>query len=296
MSQTPESWKKKVRPAFREIAAMYGALVAARRPPDREKRAREVRQILGLSFQKRRQLFNRHPDNSPGTPWQQVTATGYLPPSPQEKLEQVLDWFFFKRNRTPRWLALEKEKEGNLKAHKQLVRANDEFCRMLNGHGQVPRFKVDQFHTDLLELGLHLGLQVLSSEELADCFEELCICGKFHDADALKKQRSRVLKDLETALQEGLRYRLRRPSWERFAVYGDKGFIAKAYRPRDGSRYVEISRWGKGFECVVEVEGTVTGFREDDSELGYPEVLSHVPRVFFVSSNEQLFKMFFPEG
>jgi hypothetical protein len=26
-------------------------------------------------------------------------VTGYLPPSPQEKLEQVLDWFFFKRNR-----------------------------------------------------------------------------------------------------------------------------------------------------------------------------------------------------
>jgi hypothetical protein len=102
---------------------------------------------------------------------------------------------------------------------------------------------------------------VLSSEELADCFEELCSCGKFHDADALKKQRSRVLKDLERSLQQGLRYALRKPSWERFAVYGANGFIAKGYRPRDGSKYVEIFLRGKGFECIVEADATVTGFR-----------------------------------
>jgi hypothetical protein len=119
MRRALDSWKKKVTPAFCEIAAMYGALAAAQQLPDRDQRAREVRRILSLSSQKRRELFNHHPDNSPGTPWQQVTATGYLPPSPQEKLEQVLDWFFFKRNRTPRWLAQEKEKEkeGDLRAH-----------------------------------------------------------------------------------------------------------------------------------------------------------------------------------
>ena len=274
---------------------MYRALAVAQKLPDGEKRAGEVRKILGSSFQKRRELLSRHPDNPPGTPWQQVTVLGYLAPSPQEKLEQILDWFFFKRNRTPRWLAVEKEKEGDLKAHKQVVRANDEFWRMINGYGPVAPFKVDQAHTDLLELGLHLGLKMLSAEELADCFDEVCACGRSHDADALKKQRSRVLKDLETALQEGLRHALRRPSWERFAVYGANGFIAKGYRPRDGSKYVEISRQGKGFECKLEADGTVTGFREN-TEVGYPEVLRHIPSAFFVPSNEQLFKMFFPEG
>jgi len=152
MSRTPESWREKVRPAFCEIAAMYRALAAAQKLPDREKRVGEIRKILSLSFQKRRELFSRHPDNPPGTPWQQVMVTGYVPPSPEEKLQQVLDWFFFKRNRTPRWLALEKEKEGDFRAHKQIVRANDEFWRLLNGHGPVAPFKVDQSHTDLLEL------------------------------------------------------------------------------------------------------------------------------------------------
>jgi hypothetical protein len=274
---------------------MYGALAAAQRLRDREKREEEVRRILGSSYQRRRELFSQHPGNPPGTPWQQVMVAGYMPPSPQEKLEQVLDWFFFKRNRTPRWLAQEKEKEGDLKAHKQLVRANDEFWRLINGHGPVAPFKVDQSHTDLLELGLHLGLKVLSAEELADCFDEVCACGRSHDADALKKQRARVLKDLETALQEGLRYALRKPSWERFAVYGADGFMAKGYSPRDGSKYVEISRQGKGFECIIEEEGAVTGFREN-TEVGFPEVLRHIPWAFFVPNNEQLFKMFFPKG
>jgi hypothetical protein len=294
MSRTPDSWKEKLSPVFLEIAGMYRALAVAQKLPEREKRAGEVRKILGSSFQERRELLGRHPDNHPETPWQQLMVTGYMPPSPEEKLQQVLDWFFFKRNRTPRWLAQEKEKEGDLKAHKQLVRANDEFWRVINGHGPVTPFKVDQAHTDLLELGLHLGLKVLSAEELADCFDEVCACGRSHDADALKKQRLRVLKDLEKALSEGLLYKLRKPAWERFAVYGADGFMAKRYRPRDGRRYVEISRQGKGFECIVEADGTVTGFREN-TEAGYPEVLRHIPSAFFAPSNEQLFKMFFPE-
>jgi hypothetical protein len=116
---------------------MCRALAAAQKQPQRGKRAGEVRKVLNLSSKKRQELLTNHPSTSPGTPWRQVTATGYKPPSAQEKLEQVLDWFFFKRNRTPRWLASEKEKEGDLRAHEQLVRAQDEFWRLLNGHGPV---------------------------------------------------------------------------------------------------------------------------------------------------------------
>jgi hypothetical protein len=216
---------------------------------------------------------------------------GYKPPSPEEKLEQVLDWFFFKRNRTPRWLAIEQEKEGDLRAHKQLARAQDEFWRLLNGHGPVPPFKVDQPHTDLLELGLHLGLKVLTAEELAACFDEVCSCGMTHNADALKKQRARVLKDLERSLSQSLQYASRRPARERFVVYGAEGFIAKGYAPRDGSRYVEISRLGRGLEYLVE-EDTVEGY-SPEAEFGFPEVLRRLPAAFFVSDVQQLFQMFF---
>jgi len=294
MGRTPDSWKKKVHPAFCEIAAMSRALAAAQKQPQRGKRAGEVRNVLNLSSKKRQELLTNHAGNSPGTPWQQVTGTGYKPASPQEKLEQVFDWFFFKRNRTPRWLALEKKKEGDLRAHKQLIRAEDEFWRLLNGHGPVPPFKVDQAHTDLLELGLHLGLKVLSAEELAACFDEVCPCGTTHNADALKKQRARVLKDLERSLFQSLQYASRRPARERFAVYGAEGLIAKGYAPRDGSRYVEISRIGKGLEYIVE-EDSVEGC-SPEAEFGFPEVLRQLPAAFFVSNVEQLFQMFFSKS
>jgi hypothetical protein len=294
MGRTPDSWKKKVHPVFCEIAALCRALAAAQKQPQQGKRAGEVRKVLNLSSKKRQKLLTNHPGNFPGTPWRQVTATGYKPPSTQEKLEQVLDWFFFKRNRTPRWLAIAREKEGDLRAHEQLVRAEDEFWRLLNGHGPVPPFKVDQPHTDLLELGLHLGLKVLSAEELADCFDEVCPCGKTHNADALKKQKARVLKDLEATFSQSLRYALRRPPWERFAVYGAEGFIARGYSPRDGSRYVEISREGTGLEYIVE-EGTVESC-SPKAEFGFPEVLRRLPAAFFATTTEELFEMFFPKS
>jgi hypothetical protein len=146
----------------------------------------------------------------------------------------------------------------------------------------------------LLELGLHLGLKVLSAEELADCFDEACPCGKTHNADALKKQRARVLNDLETTLSQSLRYASRRPAWERFAVYGAEGFIAKGYRPRDGCRYVEISRIGKGLEYIVEEHTVESGSPE--AEFGFPEVLRGLPAAFFVMTKEELFVMFFPKS
>jgi hypothetical protein len=66
---------------------------------------------------------------------------------------------------------------------------------MLNGHGQVPRFKVDQFHTDLLELGLHLGLQVLSSERTGGLLRKtmqlrkVSRCGFFEEAEIARAER-----------------------------------------------------------------------------------------------------------
>ena len=101
------------------------------------------------------------------------------------------------------------------------------------------------------------------------------------------------MKDLEATLRASERYSLRKPPWQRFAVYGAQEFVAKSYRPRDGSRYIEISRKGKGLEYIVEKDA-VTGGKE--AEFNSREVLHTLPAVFFVSSIEQLFKMFFPES
>lgn len=283
----PDSWKKKVHPVFIEIAAMYRALAEAQHQPRREKRTKEVRQVLDVSSEKRAELLERFSDIAPAMPCFQVIDIGYLPPSPAEKVERVFDWFFFRRNRSPRWLAMEREKEGDLEAHSQLVRARDEFWLLQNGHGPVPSFKVDATHSDLLELGLHHGLSKLTAEELADCFQELCPCGNLHNPDALKKQRGRVVKDIEAASRLGVMYRLRMPARERFAVYGADGFIAKRYHLRDGQRYVEITRKGIGLESVIDANG-FTGFKNETNVF-------RLPAAFFVQSPDEIFRMFFPE-
>jgi hypothetical protein len=272
----PDSWKKKVHPVFIEIAAMYRSLAEAQHHPRREKRKEGVHKVLVLAAQKRDKLLESRPDISPGTACYDVVDIGYLPPSPQEKVERVFDWFFFKRHRTPRWLAIEREKAGDRDAHNQLVRARDEFWLLINGHGPVPPFKVDLIHSDLLELGLHHGLTKLTPEELADCFEEVCMCGKVHSADALKKQRGRVVKDVKAASYQTLMYRLQKPAWERFAVYGADGFIAKPYHPRDGQRYVEITKKRTGLEYVIYQKGNISGFRKE-SRLSRLKVFSRLP-------------------
>jgi len=289
-----DSWKKKVHPVFIEIAAMYSALAEAQDQPQGEERKREVHKVLALSAQKRDELLESRSDITPGMPCFQVVDIGYLPPSPEEKLEQVFDWFFFKRNRIPRWLEMEREKEGDLEAHNQLVRAADEFWLLRNGHGPVPSFKVDVTHSDLLVLGLHLGLSELTAEELADCFEEVCPCGKFHDADALKKQRGRLVEDVKAASYQSLMYRWRKPAWERFAVYGADGFIAKRYHLRDGRRYVEITRKGTGLEYVIDEDG-ISEFKRESGLSGL-NVFRLLPAAFFVQNLDEIFRMFFPEN
>jgi len=154
---------------------------------------------------------------------------------------------------------------------------------------RVLPFKVDEIHSELIEIGLNLGLGKLTAEELADCFRCLCPCGKAHDADALKKQRRRVEKQLHAALEKSWS---QTPPRERFAVFGANGYIARPYHPSDGKPYVEISRPGKGLEYIV--QGSAVSGHSADCEFGLPEVFSRLPAVFFLRSPEELFRMFFP--
>jgi len=270
---------------------MYRSLNRAQR----EGQAWEVRRILASSPAKRDELVERHIGVSPGTPCYQLEEDGYLPPSAIEKRERLLDWYFFKRFRSPRWVAVEKEKKGDLEAHNQITRATDEFWLLLNGHGPVPAFKADQVHSDLLELGLHNGLDKLSVEELANCFEELCPCGKEHSGDALTKQRGRIEEHIAEAARLKAEYGLQRPSQQRFAVYGAWGYVAKPYSWRDGTRFVEVAREGHGLEYVVYHDGSISGFKEEESHISRLQNLGRLPAAFGVQTIEQIFGMFFLE-
>jgi len=64
---------------------------------------------------------------------------------------------------------------------------------------QKMNFKIDREHQMLVQCGLDLGIESLSPEELADCFDELCSCGRPHIPENLRKFRTRVIQFLKAA-------------------------------------------------------------------------------------------------
>jgi hypothetical protein len=287
VTRQPDSWRNKVHPAFIEIAGLRREVVEAEKKP-LSKRAEAVERLVAATAEKRHELLKRYPELSPAPSWAHVKGLGHKVPPAPERAARLFEYHFFKRFRIPLALALEKAKHGDIAAHRKILRASDDFWHLGHGYRVLP-YKENAIHSDLMEIGLGLGLATLSPGELTECFARLCPCGKAHDENAMQKLRKRVQKKLQSALEESWRLT---PPRERFAVFGAGGYIAKAYRPDYWEPFVEISRRGRGLEYIIE-KSTVAGYSEE-SEFSFPAVLSRLPAVFFVQTPEELFKMFFP--
>jgi membrane carboxypeptidase/penicillin-binding protein len=58
-------------------------------------------------------------------------------------------------------------------------------------------FKLDSHQYQIMQAGLELGIRDLSPTEMADCYDEMCNCGKFHDPENINKLRTRVIKIMD---------------------------------------------------------------------------------------------------
>ncbi len=56
------------------------------------------------------------------------------------------------------------------------------------------RFKTDREHFAVVACGLNFGIADLAPEELADCCDALCACGKRHSPENLRKLRASIVK------------------------------------------------------------------------------------------------------
>ena len=202
----------------------------------------------------------------------------------------ILEWLCWRRFGQPLTPLVAEEKTGNLQAHDKVSRPRNDLWHLVYGRGSIEPFKGNSRHSEIMELGLNLGLDGLTDEELADCFDEFCRCGRDHDPDALKKQRARVHKQLEAARYENLRAI---PGRHRFHAYGTRGIAARAYQSASREiHYVEVSQHGKQPECLVYRDGTAVAV--ENSQFYGPGGLDRLLEAFGVESPEQLFSMFFP--
>lgn len=285
-----KSWKQKVHPAFVEIARVYrdsAEAVLGFRPDHVRRNSQSIRVPVS---EVREELLRRYPELQPGSPSKHVTVAFQRFLSQRDIVTGMMEWFCWRRFGHPLAILIAEEKAGSLEAHKKVLRVRDEFWRLVYGKGPVVPFKGHSHHSDIMELGLNVGLDTLTQEELADCFDEVCPCGKAHDADTLKKQRTRVRKLLDRARYESLRAIPRR---QRFAACGAHGITAKAYHwPARGIRFVEVSHHGNKPECLIYPDGTA--LIAENSRFWGRDGLDHLLEAFGVDSPVQLFSMFFP--
>jgi hypothetical protein len=141
------------------------------------------------------EIWNRYPDLKSPT-------MGIFYSTSRDIRVNDLEHLHWRRHGKTHHQDVEAARRDRLDALERLNRTSTDYVRRRRGK-RVKNFKNDPTHWTLLESGIDLGLDELTSEELADCFDEVCPCRSPHDADAMKKQRNRLRKLLEEAKRNG---------------------------------------------------------------------------------------------
>lgn len=301
MKRRHDSWKEKVHPFLIEIAGVnrdfVKELLALGPKPPAEKAAQ-----LETRFRQKTEAIRTRYARADYTP----TTTDPLdiilvsegpsswPPSQRDMDQGFLELLYWKRFNEPLWIALQKSESGDLRALRRVNRVAEDYERLRFGKGPIKAAKGDPDHAALLEFGLDLGLSTLGPEELADCFDDICPCGKVHDADALKKQRSRKQKAIQKARYWLAAERAKMSTREWMAAYGMHGLYAKGVPSMSGvPRRVYVGRMGEPAFCYIDEQGGVVALQ--GPKLANGSVVYELPRAFGVSSSKQIFAMFFLE-
>ncbi len=170
-----------------------------------EKRARLER----WSEQKLIEIDKRHK----GTPFNAL-AFSYLtldPPLPDS--EGIREYLHFRRHGQSLRATRMKDAQGNLDAWDKIARTERDLRILTFGKGPIALFQDDAVHRQLLQLVICYEKERLTAEELVQCFDEFCKCGKEnHDADALRKMRDRFEAELRAASELRQRPRFAKPS------------------------------------------------------------------------------------
>jgi len=107
---------------------------------------------------------------------------------------EKIHWLRF---REPLLVTFRKYQTGDLEASEKVHRTFLEYDRMQLGGKHPQNFKPNYDHDVIFSTAWGHGLENLREEELAECFNEFCPCGRAeHDGHALRMQRDRMFRAL----------------------------------------------------------------------------------------------------
>lgn len=186
------------------LTALGPAPKAERRTEVLQRREKKIGELSEKCDAELIKINSRYPDvpESPlSYPWLQAARSGPL--TSEKETAGLLECLHFERHGEALVTTVAKANAGDINALRKLQRTDEDTFRMRHRKGPLKGFQGDPCHRGLLQIGLCFGIEKLTSEELADCFEEYCPCGTTHDADALGKQRRRFIREL-TEIRAGL--------------------------------------------------------------------------------------------
>jgi len=183
MRSAIDSWRQKVHDAFQIGAEAFKEAVLAMQSLGPEPPAKLKEEVLQRLTQELQRAWALYPELKSKT-------SALLYSSSADLRVNDLEHLHWRRHQERLHEDLRREQADDLVAIQRVNRTMNDYLRWRQQRLVTP-FKIDPDHWTLFEIGFDLGLNKLSSEELADCFDAVCPCGRSHDADALKKQRTR---------------------------------------------------------------------------------------------------------
>ena len=117
----------------------------------------------------------------------------------------ISEYIHFHRHGEALGLTAGNETSGDLVAHDKIARTERDLFQIIHGKGPIKPFQENLTHRQLLQIVIAFERELLTAEELADCFDHFCACGrKNHDADGLRKMRKRFEAELRKKPAEPL--------------------------------------------------------------------------------------------
>jgi hypothetical protein len=111
--------------------------------------------------------------------------------------EGIREYLHFHRHGESLRATETKDTQGDLDAWDKISRTEKDFRILAFGKGPIASFQEDVVQRQLLQLVICYESERLTAEELAQCFDKYCACGKKnHDMDALRKMRDRFEAEL----------------------------------------------------------------------------------------------------
>jgi len=130
-------------------------------------------------------------------PYNPIAYSYFTLEPPMTDSEGIREYLHFHRHGESLRVTESKDAQGDIKAWDKIARTEKDFRILAFKKGPITPFQEDVVHRQLLQLVICFESERLTAEELVQCFDKFCACGKEnHDADALRKMRDRFEAEL----------------------------------------------------------------------------------------------------